>query len=777
MKDLSLPLNKLVSFASDNRLIFVPAALLLGRTEMGTGLFPFGFAFYAASAGILPGRLLLAVAVIAGAATKGNPEQVYINIGGILLFYVFSLFFKKAGRSQYALSAFLGIILPMLVMTGLQGFLTYDLIRTAFFGFIIMIGYFIFRHSLTALIMKKGRRAFSNEETICIVISAGLVASGLVGDGEAGIIIKDVLCLAIIMFSGYKAGPGVGTAAGVALGLSGSVSSELIPLSIGIYAFCGFISGIMKDRHKAVAVLGFVAANIVLALYLREITSPYDYLLEISIAAVIFLVLPKKQLDAAESIFLGEGGFYGELQHHPSRVRDYTVGRLEKFSGAFRKLSKSFNEITQVNAISDQQEISVLLDKAADRVCRDCSLCYHCWELNFINTYQVMFKIIENLDQKGRIEKSDIPAYFLDRCERAAAFVDAVNNAYELFKVDLLWKGRIGESRGLISRQYESLSEAISSLADEIKTEISFMEEIEDGIVTALKGKGIEVREASAFENRLGRYEVEVIHSGCGGTRNCISVIEKTVSSATGRRMYPENEECRKSTDGCCALKLHEGDNFRVTTGIARVARHESKVSGDSFTFLNTGAGKYIIALSDGMGSGYKAAAQSRTTVTLLENFLESGFSKDMAVNLINSVLVLKSGDDTYSTIDISVIDLYSGEVEFVKTGAAPTYIRREDRVEMIRKASLPAGILGDVETELMHRKVAAGEMIIMTSDGVTDSFAGDRNGERELSAYIRGLRSMNPQEVADEVLREAERRSNGMPEDDMTVIVAKVWN
>jgi len=147
-----------------------------------------------------------------------------------------------------------------------------------------------------------------------------------------------------------------------------------------------------------------------------------------------------------------------------------------------------------------------------------------------------------------------------------------------------------------------------------------------------------------------------------------------------------------------------------------------------------------------------------------------------MAVDLVNSVLVLKSSDDTTCTIDMTVIDLFNGRTEFVKIGAAPTYIKKGDKVDIIRAATLPAGILPGIDAELAHRVVEAGDMVIMVTDGVIDSFAGDDPGDRQLMRFIQQMEIMNPQQVADSILAEANSRCGGKPCDDLTVLAAKVW-
>ena len=90
--------------------------------------------------------------------------------------------------------------------------------------------------------------------------------------------------------------------------------------------------------------------------------------------------------------------------------------------------------------------------------------------------------------------------------------------------------------------------------------------------------------------------------------------------------------------------------------------------------------------------------------------------------------------------------------------------------MELVKSASLPAGILGDVETELMHKKADSGDILIMLSDGVVDSFAGEEAGERALMKFIQDIKSINPQQIADDILdeslqelrRKARRRHDG---------------
>ena len=787
MKTVTIPMNK-NSYAVDslkrillyqNNYLILISAFLLGSNHIAGGLLPFGAAFFAATFGVAGIRTLTAAAVLTGAATQGSLELVYVNAACMLLFSVLCIPLKATTSKMNIKAAgllFAAMLLPQFILTGLQGFLLYDVLTSFFSSFIAFVLLFIFKFSIPIMTGIVKRALFAGEEAISIAVTAALVLSGIGALECFGFSIRNILCIVVLLLFSFKCGAGVGAATGVAIGLIISISSETTPSVAGAYALCGMLAGILGNLGRTGSALGFIMGNMILAAYLNGAAEAMLYLREIIAAVIVFFIIPNGLIHMVIGPFKRDTALTEDRRGYSRRIRDITVDKLEKFSRSFMELSKTFGEIAETKMSAGKQDINVLFDRVADRICSDCSLCMHCWERNFYDTYQVMFKIVENLEVKGRVEESDIPAYFINKCARINDFVNVVNNMYELFRVGIVWKGKLSESRGIISRQFEGMARVVAGLANEIDTEVCFLGPMEDEIAVALHNAGLKAKEVIAYENTLGKYEISILHSACGGARSCISIIEKTVSEAVGRRMVREIEECGKGRDGNCCLKLVEAENMKLTTGIARLPKYGSDVSGDSFTFLNSGKGKYTLALSDGMGTGYGAAAQSKATVNMLESFLESGFDKDMAVSLINSVLVLKSNEDSSCTIDMSIINLYSGEVEFVKIGAAPTYIKKIGKVDIIRSVSLPAGILPGIDAELAHRKVEDGDMIIMVTDGIIDSLAGDDPGDRQLMKFIQKLESLNPQQVADSILAEANTCSDNKPCDDLTVLVAKVW-
>lgn len=761
-------------------LIVIPAAFLLGRISLMGGLMPFGIALYAATLGLNLSRTLIALAILAGMLSSGATIQIYTAAVAMVLFNAMNIPFKKSVGSSLrtGIIAFVGVLIPEMLITYLQGFLMYDILKSLLNGFLIFALVFVFKNVLEVLGSTTKKYVLTNEEVLSIAIACALSLGGLGTLTILGVSLKNILCILVILVFSYRTGAGNGAAIGVIVGTVICISSNSSPVVISSYAFCGLLSGILRNMGKIGSCVGVLMGNAVLTFYTNGSTEVLIFLYEIIIAIVLFMLIPDKITDAAVNRFNKTIMARGDKKGYSTRIKEITVGKLNKFSKAFGEMAKTFDEISETKSITEKHDITAIFDRVADRVCKDCSLCSHCWEQNFCNTYQILFKIVEKLDSKGWIEQQDIPQYFMDRCERLDDFVKAINYTYELFKVDMVWRSRIGESRGLVSQQMKSMSKIISNLANELNTDIVFKEDIENQIVLELTKKGVRSAEAVVYENKFGNYEVSLTYKGCGGKRSCIGCVEKVVSDIIGCKMVKDSSECGLNTKtDICSIKLLKEDNLKVITGVARIAKNEKYVSGDNYTFLNSGDGKYIAALSDGMGTGHKACMQSKATVNLIEQFMESGFDKDTTVKLINSILVLKSNDESFATIDISVVDLYNGEVEFVKVGAAPTFIKRAEFVEIVRAASLPAGILSNVELELIHKNVSNGEFIIMVSDGIVDSFKNSEDSIIEVQNIITQMTSKNPQQIADDLLNEAlSRCEDREPIDDMMVMVSKIW-
>jgi len=246
---------------------------------------------------------------------------------------------------------------------------------------------------------------------------------------------------------------------------------------------------------------------------------------------------------------------------------------------------------------------------------------------------------------------------------------------------------------------------------------------------------------------------------------NQLGGVSKVISSVA--------EDMKTGTSGVAVIDAEP--KFKIEIGVARTTKNKSEISGDSSTQSKLNDGKYMLAISDGMGSGQSAKRSSSTVIKMLDRLLTSGFDKDISIGLINSAINLNSSRETYATIDISVIDLMNGNIEFVKNGACPTFVKSRNKVEIIKAISLPAGMLDNIELVVYDKDISGGEIVVMCSDGVIDSNAEYTNKELWVRDLLENIETEDVQKIADLLVNESIDNNLGLARDDMTVLVAKI--
>lgn len=223
-----------------------------------------------------------------------------------------------------------------------------------------------------------------------------------------------------------------------------------------------------------------------------------------------------------------------------------------------------------------------------------------------------------------------------------------------------------------------------------------------------------------------------------------------------------------------CFLFVEEA-KYITLTGFAKVIRENEVISGDNYTFLESEKGKMTVLLSDGTGSGEKASRDSGWVLDLMEKMMEAGYGIRSAINLINSALYAKGEDSNHPTIDICNLDLHLGRCEFYKVGGANSFLKRGKKVEVIDGGNLPLGIFRNIQTECVSKQLQDGDYLIMMTDGVLDAFGEDDYEEIMIQA-VSEITEQNPGEIAEKLLHLAIHSCEGRICDDMTIIVAGVW-
>lgn len=214
---------------------------------------------------------------------------------------------------------------------------------------------------------------------------------------------------------------------------------------------------------------------------------------------------------------------------------------------------------------------------------------------------------------------------------------------------------------------------------------------------------------------------------------------------------------------------------YKLTIGTSSTTKNNSEVSGDSNIRVKLHDGKYMMAISDGMGSGEKAQKSSSTVINMLKRLLTTGFDKDVSIGLINSAVNMNSNEETYATIDISIVDLSNGNIEFVKNGACPTFIKTGQKVDTVKAVSFPAGVFDKIDLVVYDKDLKPNDIIVMCSDGIIESNIEYKNKELWVKELLENIQTSDVQKISDIIMQEAIDNGFGIAKDDMTIIVAKL--
>lgn len=195
---------------------------------------------------------------------------------------------------------------------------------------------------------------------------------------------------------------------------------------------------------------------------------------------------------------------------------------------------------------------------------------------------------------------------------------------------------------------------------------------------------------------------------------------------------------------------------------------------GDSCLWETLPDGKFAIALSDGMGKGEAAAQESNLAVTSVIKMLKAGLDAELVLKLLNSILMLDTGQERFSTMDLALLDSETGEMHFYKIGAAPTVIKRKDQIEILTAPAMPMGVVESSGIRCVSTIVRPGDQVIMMTDGIMDSLRDDME-MNWLKKVILQIKSKDPQTICDLIIREAAANYGDMEKDDMTVVSFRV--
>lgn len=735
------------------------AMLFLSSRANALGMFPFGLAFFAA----VSDKSIAYLGVIAacfGIASRSGFLELPQYVTAFVLYWIFTYLYKRDDEIVCSAACGLSMLIGGLfkLLAGYGGLYRIFLLVTESLISAIVYGVFRKTRIFDSDYRKRGR--MSPEEYICSALSIGIFIAGLGGIGIGGVSLTNVFAVYAVVLTALNTGITAAGCTGLCIGFMSALSSSAAVVMMGIYAVGAIFANFMSSFKRLGCALGFIGGTAVILIYAKNIYDIPLTLLEAAIGAALFLITPNSVHDYFKSFF--DKPVRVETVSAETRMREYAVMRLRKSGEAFNELHNSFVAVSEGRLRKYSDDMSVLSDEIAARICDGCRLCGKCWQTEFRRTYKNLLALISAIEKHGTVNMENAPSDFCERCIHSEIFIYELNHVYELFRYSLLRRADAVNARDLLSVEFCETDKLFCSIAADIEDGFYFLEEEEEKIVDKLDTVGIIPYEISVIESNSGRYEVYLrLPPSAKHT-----AVEGVISDVLGVRVYHSG-----TSDGMSKYLSRPG--FVCDASVMQLTCDGERVNGDCASYFVTGDSRFYAILADGMGSGENAQYESASVMRLLSSFLKAGFGISTALGILNSSMCLKLKNEKYSTLDLLAIDLYTGEAELYKAGGAETLVLSGDKIEEIKSTEPPVGLLPNIGTECRRFKLESGDVMVLMTDGVTECGISSNKTSWISDLMIMPHRSM--EELSTAILKGAVEKNKGAVRDDMSVIAIRI--
>ncbi len=488
----------------------------------------------------------------------------------------------------------------------------------------------------------------------------------------------------------------------------------------------------------------------------------YLHFISVAVGSVCFSVLPTQLLFAFKDKLYA----FREKQlvkQSINRNRSLLSNKLFDLSSVFLEIANSFNLLKKQN-ISEDGAKSIMQKEILSSVCRQC-MNYDKCKANERSIKTALSSMLDIGFAKGKLSLIDLPSELSKTCVHPNNILYGLNKMLADYRAKLIENANLGVGRDLIASQALGISEILRSLALESGTLLKFNNKLEKQLTNNLFKAGFIITELLIY-GESDRLSVSMV---VAMKEYSFLELQTVVSKTLGVKMTIDDKISISEEKEY--ITLRKCDVYDAVFGIAKATKDGSIKSGDTHSMTKISYDKFLVALSDGMGSGADAENVSSTSLSLIESFYKSGLDDHIILDTVNKLLSINT-EDYFTALDISIINLKNCSASFIKFGSPYGFIINDNGIKIVEGNSLPLGIIDGIKPSIATTELNDGDMILLMTDGISDAF--DNSGE--MIEFLRTLPAKNPQTLADDVLKHAISLNNGQIKDDMTTLAVRVY-
>ena len=736
-------------------------AFLLGFCFANAALFgsvaPFGPSCVAAA----PRKYLtfsLAGAVL-GYALSSQSVGNLKYIAAMLLLFAFRKLVREGKTVQSraiaaAGSAALAVLLPGGILAVYVGLTPYLAVLTLAESCLAGTMAFFLLRTAESVRIRRSVVLLRPAETASLLLCFSVLVIGLgempVVGFQAGRCAAALLILTASFLCREGGGAILGLCAGMALALR---DTSLLCYTVG-WGLGGLAGGLFASAGRLGTAVSLLAASAFAALFSSDGTPRLSIFYEAIPACLLFMCIPVKLLDRLKPYLSGMGS-------DPEGLDGAAVFRLRYAGESLRQIGEAVSTVSRRLPVPEDDPAAAA-DETVQEVCTGCERNAVCWGGEYDRMQEAFLTLYKRLGADPPPALADYPEPLLHDCRHPKVVAAALAQRQQAMQRQQGVRRRLQSVQSVVAEQFGGLSGLLEELANRFESVSAYDARATAALTEYLEKQGAGPASTMVCEDMGGRRRAEICLGLSAARRVPLAALADTVS----RVCEAEMELCDLSETGSHQRLLFlQHAVYRLDIGVRQIAK-DGKLCGDSYDHFTGEDGAAYLLLSDGMGTGGRAALDSAMTCSLLGRLISAGFPFDPALQLVNSAMLVKSSDESLATLDLARVCLFSGETELLKCGAAPTFIRRNGHVGAIAAASLPIGILNGVSSERRSVTLQGGDLLVMVSDGAAGE---DASWLKKLLELWHGTAAELAEVIAEQAF---ERRKDGHT-DDITVIAA----
>ncbi|HBI56487.1 MAG TPA: hypothetical protein DDY38_06645 [Firmicutes bacterium] len=758
----SMPLTGFRSFAGVvldklfHKRIFPTAILaaLLARVVIGEGLRPFAIPFFTAAVAAHPVWIGLSTVLGYFSAGRGGILWLLLPLVPIFLIRIRAptrssgglVLLAVGGQIAYRIPTFMG---PMLGYDWMLLLMELSLAAT---------GALIFRQAGLALRQEIPAADEGLERSLALVVTAVVALTSIAGIKLGPFNLLALVVGWLILAAASAGGSGAGACTGIVAGILAGYGHVYPAVVVSTLAVAGLLAGIFSQWGRWGTFAGFAVGILAMLVYGGYPSVALGFA-DLIGAGLLFLLTPARVSVKARRLLVSQNGEWA--WEYQQRLRRAMILKLQKLALIFSRLANSFRNTSGVEGVAGNHlQMSRMFDHLSCAVCTGCINYKRCWEKELYSTYSQLMDYLTSSGEAG----SGFDGLLSRRCHNIEQLLSQAESLYRQYASERRWAAKVNECKDVVSEQLRGVSEVLAGLSKQIRLDVNCRQDLEGDLAERLTNWGVEVMDLSVAGTERNLPQVSIQAKVPAG-ENPLGAIQAMVSDVMGQPLQlVENVPARDANKLIFAVPV----KYYLELGVAQSAKDD--VSGDCFNHLQTASDKHAYLLSDGMGKGNRARAESDQALCLARDMLEAGFSAETAIKAINSLLVLR-GNERFATLDLAVIDVARGQIDIYKTGAAPSFLKSGGEVELISGAGLPIGIVPGIEPRQAVRAIREGDCLVMVSDGMVD---GQDRDEDWLANQLKLMGNIAAPAMAKQLLNRADRAGSNFS-DDATVIVVRV--